>query len=285
MSKRLTQNILCFFVLLASLLVTAQGMPVLRDQERKTGPYRLSILTAIDPSTKREKYALNEDEIFLEGWTLSKDIFLISYQSKEIDEKNAAYAFLLGVTDATEGKIWCSHTDYHPDKILNTIDKELKSMRHADDVRVASAVIDALRGKYSCKKKSISSSSFIKNGFAQKTKGNALQQSILTEKKYSGQKLIKQGRELFSPNLSFKNFLTSFNSKNQKERNVAYAFLLGVFESVEKKPCCRKWQSKLTLLENIHHDMLRLNAPYYDERAAYVITGIIENRCSCKKEH
>ncbi|MDR1461860.1 MAG: hypothetical protein LBI68_01800, partial [Azoarcus sp.] len=35
--------------------------------------------------------------------------FLASYNSKDSEERIAAHTFLLGVSDATEGKVWCSY--------------------------------------------------------------------------------------------------------------------------------------------------------------------------------
>jgi hypothetical protein len=107
----------------------------------------------------------------------------------------------------------------------------------------------------------------------------------LVEKGRAGKQVIRQGEDIFVPNLSLRHFLSSYSNKISEEQIVAYAFLLGVSDATEGKIWCSyKIFKTITLLETIHSEVKELDLSHYDERAAYTITEILKHRYPCNKE-
>ncbi|MCL2589291.1 MAG: hypothetical protein FWD67_00080 [Betaproteobacteria bacterium] len=80
--------------------------------------------------------------------------FLASYKSERVDERNAAFAFLLGVADATEGKMWCSNNDYTRTMVFEAIDEGLENLKQSRyNERAAYVITEIFENILSCEKK------------------------------------------------------------------------------------------------------------------------------------
>jgi len=257
----------------------AQGNSVKNAKEE---PFQDSIL--VGKGFGGRIYTSNGSSIYMNGFILPLASFLVSYRSEKADEKNVAYAFLLGVADATEGKMWCSQGGYEPTTIFKTLDEginQLKLPRHKE--RAAYVITGILEKKYPCKNGDV-----LPKPSTQDAKDEAFQESILTGESVSGEQVIRQGEAIFVPNLPLRRFLASYQSESPGEKDVASAFLLGVMDATENKMWCSYRLFKtITLFETVEPALRKLNPSRYDERAAHVITGIFEDQFSrfCKKEH
>ncbi|MDR3214109.1 MAG: hypothetical protein LBT71_09390 [Azoarcus sp.] len=90
--------------------------------------------------------------IFTNRNILSLQSFLNSYRSADAEEQNAAYAFLLGVVDATEGKEWCSYRVLKTISILETLAMEFKDFDPSRyDERAAYVITEVLKKYHPCK--------------------------------------------------------------------------------------------------------------------------------------
>jgi len=273
---------LCRVVLVLSLVLPgafAWGEPAKNAKEE---PFQDSLLGG--KGFGGNIYIYQGRDIFTNGPMMPLKRFLVSYRSEKMDERNAAFSFLLGVTDATEGKAWCSHDNYTANTVLEAINegfKKLKPPQHNE--RAAYVITEILRKKYPCKK----TGSFSMNGSVQDIKDEPFQKSILVGEGLAGEQVIRQGEDIFVPNLSLKHFQVSYRSKDVKEQSAAYTFLLGVSDATEGKIWCGYHYLKSgTVLEIIYSEWKKVDPSRYDERAAYVISGILENSKYriCKKE-
>jgi hypothetical protein len=99
-------------------------------------------------------YIYHDRHIFTNGPMMPLKRFLVSYRSEETDERNAAFAFLLGITDATEGKIWCNRDNYTSNTVFEAVNEGLKRLKLSQhNERAAYVITDILEKKYPCKKK------------------------------------------------------------------------------------------------------------------------------------
>jgi len=90
---------------------------------------------------------------------------------------------------------------------------------------------------------------------------------------------------IFIPNLSVRDFLASYYSKDPEERLIAYAFLFGISDATEGKIWCSYYKFKsITVRETIYSGLKELDPSRYSERAAYVITEILGKNHPCKKD-
>jgi hypothetical protein len=279
--KSFCRAALTLSLLLALPNAVAQGSPA---KNAKNDQFQDSLLAR--KGFLGEIYELRGGKIFEPGHTPLRT-FLASYRSEKTEEKNAAFSFLLGVTDATEGKMWCAHDEYKSSTVFETLNEGLKKLKPSRDSELAAYVITEIFGKkYPCKKTMPSSNSFVRTDTSQSAKNDSLQKSILVEEGLAGERVVRQGEDIFVPNLPLRRFLVSYNSREEpEEMNAIYAFMLGVADATEGKTWCsyRKFKS-ITLREIIHGGLKELNPSRYDERAAYAITGILEKNHHCKKE-
>ncbi|MCL1824984.1 MAG: hypothetical protein FWG26_03440 [Betaproteobacteria bacterium] len=231
-------------------------------------------------------YVRRGSDIFANGFILPMNRFLVSYRSEEKDEKNTAFAFLLGVADATEGKKWCSYGNYKPVTVFDAVNEGVRNLKPSRyDERAAYVITEMLVKKYPCRKGETLANSFIPNDSIQEVKDDPFQKSILTGGGFTSEQK-RQGEDIFVPNLPLSSFLGSRSIEDSEERNAAYAFLLGVADVTEGSAWCSYRRFKTTtLLEEIHIGLKKLNLSRYDERAAYVITEIFESNLRCQKEH
>jgi hypothetical protein len=285
--KPLCHAVLAWSLLLALPNAFAQDNSGNSLKNAKDKPFQDSMLAS--KGFGGDVYARNGINVFINGSVMPLRSFLVSYRGEKTDEKNVAYAFLLGVSDATEGKMWCSQEDYQPATVFKVLDEglnQLKPSRHAE--RAAYVITEILEKKYPCKKERMLPKPLVQDGSAQDTKDEALQESILIEAGVAGERVIRQGADIFVPNLPMKRFMASYHNKQPEEQEVAYAFLLGVADATETKRWCSYRRFKtLTLLDTIHTALKKLNPSRYDERAAYVMTGIFADQYLleyCKKE-
>jgi len=273
---------LCYVVLALSLLLVLPNSFAQGSSAGKDDPFQGSLFTM--KGWLGKIYTKRGKDVFISGIIMPLKGFLVSYKSEEADERNAAFAFLWGVTDATEGKMWCANNDYTRTTVFEAVDEGLKKLNQSRyNERAAYVITEILEKKYPCKKTmSVSNAS---TGSAQDIKDDPLQKSILAGEGLAGEQIIKQGEDMFAPNISLKNFLVSYNSENSREDDALYAFFLGMFDATEGKEWCGyKVYKTITILERIHLGFKKLDQSRYDERAAYVITGFLENEIPCKKE-
>jgi hypothetical protein len=135
------------FLLLVLPTAFAQNNPV---QDAKVELVQESILVR---DGFMGKNILRGRKIFVNGYLVSLKEFLVSYESQDPEEQNAAYAFLLGVVEATEGKEWCGYRLAKTISILETIHAELKkSEPFRYDERAADVIVMILKERMPCKK-------------------------------------------------------------------------------------------------------------------------------------
>jgi len=216
--------------------------------------------------------------------------FLVSYYSKDQEEQKAANAFLLGVADTFEGKTWCSRDDYYlSSTIFEAVNEGVKKMglpRYNE--RAAYVIAEILEKKYPCNKGEKLSSTFVQNDSIPASKYDPYKKNItLTGEGLTNEWVVKQGDNIFVPSLSLRHFLIPYKSNGMEERSTAYAFLLGVVDATEGKTWCGYYRFKsITVREVVYSDLRDIDPSRYDERAAYVVSRIIENRLPlCKKEN
>ena len=272
---------LCRAVLVLSLVLPgafAWGEPA---QDVRDEPLQESILSRAWLSDIRIRQG---KDIFVPNLPLWR--FLVSYNSTDSREQNIAYAFLLGVADATERKVWCSRDDYTSTTIFEAINeglKKLKSSRYNE--HGAYVITEVLKKTYPCKKGEALPDSFVQGDSVRVIKYDPLKKSILIGEGLTNEWIIKQGEDIFVTNLSLRRFLGSYKNKGSEEQTAAYAFLLGISDATEGKAWCSYNSFKsTTVLETIYIGLKRLDSSRYDERAAYIVTEILKNDFPCKKE-
>jgi len=271
---------LCRAVLVLSLVLPgafAWGEPAKNAKEE---PFQDSLLGG--KGFGGNIYIYQGRDIFSNGPMMPLKRFLVSYRSEGMDERDAVFSFLLGVTDVTEGKMWCSYNNYTLNTVLEAINEEFKRLKPAQhNERAAYVITEILRKKYPCKK----TDSFSMNDSVQDIKDEPFQKSILVGEGLAGEQITRQGEGIFVPNLSLRHFQASYRSKDTKEKSAAYTFLLGVSDATEGKVWCSYNRFKpTTVLETIYSGWEKLDSSRYDERAAFVITEILKNDFPCKKE-
>jgi len=214
--------------------------------------------------------------------------FLVSYYSKDQEEQKAANAFLLGVADTFEGKTWCSRGDYIPSTIFEAVNESVKKMKLPRyNERAAYVIAEILEKKYPCNKGEKLSSTFVPNDSIPASKYDPYKKNItLTGEGLTNEWVVKQGDNIFVPNFPLRRFLIPYKNIGSEEQSTAYAFLLGVVDAIEGKTWCSYYRFKpITVREVVYSGLGNIDPSRYDERAAYVISRIIENGLpSCKKE-
>lgn len=99
------------------------------------------------------KTALQGRNIFLNGSNLSLKRFMEYYSSPKPVEQNIANAFLLGVVDATEGKIWCDYRLLKTVSIEDFLSSRLKeTSRSMANERAAYVISHILEKAFPCQK-------------------------------------------------------------------------------------------------------------------------------------
>jgi hypothetical protein len=99
-----------------------------------------------------ERYTVSGKDIFVVNLSLKR--FLVSYQSEDAMERSVAYAFLLGVLDATEGTVWCDYRQYKSITLLEKVHSGLKDLDAShDDERAAHVVTSFLKTHWPCKER------------------------------------------------------------------------------------------------------------------------------------
>jgi len=271
--------------LVLSLLLPLPGAFAQGDsaQDVKKEPVQESMLMS---SWRDEPYARKEMSIYAPDLPLWR--FLASYYSNDLREQRVAYAFLLGVADTTERKIWCNQGDYTSDIILEPVNESLKKMNLSRyDDRAAFVLTEILRKKYPCKKGEALPNSFTRAASVHTRKYDFFKKSTpLVGEGLAKEWIIQQGEGAFVPNLSLRQFLASFKNSDIEERNVAYAFLAGIAEATEGKTWCGyRYLKTISIVDMVYTKLSKLDSSYHDERAAYVISGVFENSVHlCKKE-
>ncbi len=270
--------------LVLSLLLTLPGAFAQGEAAKNEKPLQESMLMT---SWMNTPYARNGMNIYAPDLPLWR--FLVSYYSNDLREQRVAYAFLLGVADTTERKIWCSHDDYTPDTILETINEGLKKMNLSRyDDRAAFVLTEILMKKYPCKKGEVLPNSFIQGVSVHTRKYDFFKKRTpLAGEGLTKEWVIQQGEDGFAPNLSLRRFWVSFENPDIEEQNISYAYFAGVSEATEGKTWCGyRYLKTLSIIEIIYSDLMKKNDPSgSDERAAYVVSGILEKSFPyCKKE-
>jgi hypothetical protein len=100
-----------------------------------------------------DKNPLNQN-IFINNNNLTLKEFMLVRGSNVPEERRYADLYLLGVVDATEGKVWCSYRTLLTTSILDWVDmglKELNGSRHNE--RAAYVITDILSKSFPCKEK------------------------------------------------------------------------------------------------------------------------------------
>ncbi|MDR1424700.1 MAG: hypothetical protein LBI92_08890 [Azoarcus sp.] len=146
MTEALRCSVLMLCMLLASVTSFAQNDPA---QGGKDALVQRSILIKRGLVNQYEKH--EGRDIFVPN--LSLEQFLVSYNSKNPEEQSAAYAFLLGVVDASEGKTWCSYYKFKKTTVLEMIHAGLKELSPSHyDERAAHIIIGVLEKQHPCGK-------------------------------------------------------------------------------------------------------------------------------------
>jgi hypothetical protein len=243
------------------------------------------------------------------GYNIPLRYFLASYQSADPKEQNLAYAFLLGVTDATEGRTWCSPDGYKPDTVLESFDEGLTKFKSTNnnEERAAYVITDILKKKYPCRRTAVRANSSILIDSAQENKKMATQKSIFGGDEQASEYIKNQGKAIFTPNLPLQDFLISYKlgkslfgfreeELDETERDVTRYFFLftryffyGILDATENREWCSyKWYKDITIYEILQDELEKIPAHSRDnERAAYVIADIFKENSAdtppCKK--
>jgi hypothetical protein len=84
---------------------------------------------------------------------LSAELFFAAYTSKDDSERQRAHLYLLGVQDATEGRLWCDYKTLKTITLREFVFEYFKKQPAARMQERASRVIeDALRSSFPCKR-------------------------------------------------------------------------------------------------------------------------------------
>ena len=143
-AKSLRHGMLALSLLLALPPAFAQDSP---QQDAKDEPVPRSILE------RKRLISGNSGSggIFIPD--LSVRDFLASYNSEDPEEQIVAYAFLLGLSDATEGKVWCGYYRFKSITVLEIIHSELEKLDSSRyDERATDVIADILGKRHPCKK-------------------------------------------------------------------------------------------------------------------------------------
>ncbi|MDR3298935.1 MAG: hypothetical protein LBU43_02765 [Candidatus Accumulibacter sp.] len=129
------------------------------------------------------------------------------------------------------------------------------------------------------------SSDYAQDNLARDAENEPIQESLLVRDGTYGLRVL-QGDYIFvnGTNVSLQRFLRSYRSRKPDEQNAAYTFLLGVIEATEGKEWCGYRRLKTdTILEVVYLGLQKVEPSRYDERAAYVVTGILRKNSPCKE--
>lgn len=85
---------------------------------------------------------------------LTTENFYISLISKDLQKRNAAKLYLLGVTDATEGKSWCGYRIVKTVSIREVLYEEIEKLSKEElQSRAAHKIEEILSKKLPCREK------------------------------------------------------------------------------------------------------------------------------------
>jgi Rap1a immunity proteins len=92
--------------------------------------------------------------VTIDSVNLSAESFFAAYTSKDESERQRAHLYLLGVQDATEGKLWCDYKTLKTVTLREFVFEYFKKQPEARMKERASRVIeDALRSSFPCERK------------------------------------------------------------------------------------------------------------------------------------
>lgn len=93
----------------------------------------------------------NIDDITSTSVNLSTKRFLISLTSDDIQRRNNAKIYLLGILDATEGKSWCDYRTFKTITLQEAIYQNMKDLSEAElQERAADKILGILAKKFPC---------------------------------------------------------------------------------------------------------------------------------------
>lgn len=92
--------------------------------------------------------------VFIENNNMSANDFFTIYMSESVEERRFAETYLLGVLDATEGKLWCDYRTFKTGTIGERVYEGFKILKKSElDKRAAYVITEILSKRYPCRGK------------------------------------------------------------------------------------------------------------------------------------
>lgn len=191
---------------------------------------------------------------------LSTQDFLMYYNNGSPEEKETTLMYVLGVADATEGRIWCKYKNVDKtilySSVLNYVSQQSGKSKN---VRASTLITMALVNASPC-------------------------QNILSQERKTDQlsSVLHLTPDVF--NLSANDFFRFWRSDNKQDEYNAKIYLLGIKDYSEGKVWCGYKKIKnVTLDEVVFWSFKKLSPEKLNERAAVIVLNKLKNY-PCKKE-
>jgi hypothetical protein len=112
----------------------------------------LGVFPHANAETRLARPVPDSQRLTIENNNLSADTFFTAYMSKNLMERRYAEMYLLGVLDATEGRVWCDYQHFKTITLAEVLHSGLSKLDLKQrESRAAHVISDILEREFPCK--------------------------------------------------------------------------------------------------------------------------------------
>ncbi|MCB4789978.1 hypothetical protein LGR64_27150 [Delftia sp. Lp-1] len=112
----------------------------------------LGVFPHANAETRLARPVPDSQRLIIENNNLSADTFFTAYMSKNLMERRYAEMYLLGVLDATEGRVWCDYQHFKTITLAEVLHSGLSKLDLKQrESRAAHVISDILGKEFPCK--------------------------------------------------------------------------------------------------------------------------------------